>query len=326
MSRIELSNVVIGDKISDGIYCLSAIKKNNNGYFVTLKDKSGELSCELANERFSEEIASFVGGAVKVDFIVKNGLNTAPLGVIKRIAKADEGSYKPSELFVGLSKDKVVEYTNIIVQCIEQIPNAGYRSLVKCILDDNMIARLSSMPASLAYHGKYMGGALACTATVTKMVMQAAYQYCKLTNGLYTPMLDWSVLLTASLLQCVSVVDYFTSEMPFRKSDVGIERGEISLLQQRIEKTYFEHPEYITDIQLARILNVLSASVPMKSGIKSTGTEGTILRQCRLLYEELDMLDAEKAGYEVSEEENYFYDAKLRRNIKLPEREEKEVA
>lgn len=314
---LEISKIVIGDKVNDGVYCLKSVSESSGGYEVILKDKSGELLCELAKERFSDSLRQLVGGAVKTTFVVKNGLNSQPLGAIKSIEKADAGSYKPSDLFDGLSEEKIVIYKNTIKECLSHIQREDLKQLVAKILDEQMLSQLSKMPATVGYHGTYGGGALAATASITKMSMQAALQYVRGANGLYHPLLDWDILIASSLLQYCGVPDYITDTQPFRKTAIGLERGYISLLQRKIEGT----ENSVDELTLARIINILSSSVPFKSGVKATSSEGIILRQCSIMYEELDKTDASVAGYEAEDGEEYFYDVKLRRNIKLPERE-----
>lgn len=314
---LEISKIVIGDKVNDGIYCLKSVNKASDNYNVVLKDKTGELLCELANERFNDNLYQLVGGAVKTTLIVKNGINTTPLGVIKSIEQAEVGSYKPSELFDGLSDEKIAQYKKIISEATGIIKRKDLKALVAKILDEQMLSQLAKMPATLAYHGIYGGGALAATACITKMVMQAALQYVKLENGLYHANLDWDTLLTASLLMYCGVPDYYTDTQPFRKTPIGIERGYISVLQRKVELSN----ESVDELTLARIINILSASAPFKSGVKATSSEGIILRSCSLMYEELDQIDSGMANHEPEEGETYFYDKRLRRNIILPERE-----
>lgn len=317
---MELNKLVIGDKVTDGVYCLYSMHKRNDKYDCVLKDRTGTLACELATERYEASMADLVGGAVKVTFIIINGQNTTSLGVIKALAAAEKGTFKPSELFDGLSTEKITEYTGIIKYHISKIPDPSIRSFVSQILTDDTLLKLSQIPASLGYHARYCGGALATTACVTKLVSQVGLQYVRGENGLYQVNLDWSLLLAASLLQCVGLPEYITSEAPFRKTDIGIERGYMSVLQHKIEMAHFEN-KLISDDVLARILNILASSVPMKSGVKATHSEGKILRKCLHLYEELDIQDAEIAGHVVDGDENYFFDSKLKGYISLQERE-----
>ncbi len=318
---LEISKIVIGDKISDGVYCLKSINEKMANYEVILKDKTGELICELAKERFSDNLKALENGAVKTTFIVKNGLNTQPLGVIKSIEKAEDGSFKATDLFDGLSEEKIFFYKNIIRECFSYIKRDDIKQLVAKILDESLLTKISRMPATLAYHGTYGGGALAATASITKMVMQTGFQYIKGQNGLYRALLDWDILIAASLLQYCGVPDYFTETRPFKKTPIGIERGYLSILQRKVELSN----ESLDDMTLAKLINILSCSAPFKSGVKATSSEGIILRHCSLMYEELDQIDAGMAEHEAEEGEEYFYDSRLRRNIKLPEREEKEA-
>ncbi len=316
---MELQKIVIGDKVTDKIYVLKSIRNGSNGnYDVVLKDKTGELFCELARERLSVRLEE--GSPVKVTFIVTNGVNTTPKGIIKQIELASKDEFTPSELYDGLSAEKIAEYVRMIRQGIQNIPDETVRNMTAWILNDETLTRLSNLPASLGRHGRYRGGALAATAVVTKMVMQAALMYCKGDNGLYEPSLDWSTLISASLLHAVGTLDYFTSEMPFAKTAIGIERGYASVLQHHIEAAVMQSGIEVPEMTLARIFNILGSSVPMKTEVKATRAEGSILRKCLELYEDLDMRDAAIAEHETEEGEEYFYAVRSRRYISLSER------
>ena len=314
---LEISKIVIGDKVNDGVYCLKSVSRASDNYNVVLKDKTGELLCELARERFNDNLNQLVGGAVKTTFIVKNGINTTPLGVIKSIEKADVGSYKPSELFDGLSEERIAHYRNDIRECLGHIRREDLKTLVAKILDEQMLSQLAKMPATLSYYGIYGGGALAATAVITKMALQTGFQYVKGENGLYKSNLDWDILISASLLMYCGVPEYFTDSQPFRKTSIGIERGYISVLQKKIESCN----EAVDELTLARIFNIMASSAPYKTGVTSTHSEGDVLCNCTQMYERLDRSDSGRANHEPEEGEAYFYDAKLRRYISLPESE-----
>ncbi len=315
---MELEKVVIGDKVTEKIYVFKSIKKASGEYDVIIKDKTGELNCKLAAERFDESLLKSLGGAVKVTFVVKYGLNTQPLGVIKSIAPAPAEEYNAADLFDGLQDEKIASYIMSIQQSMNNIADAQIKNLVSKILTDDVLDALASLPASLSHHGKYRGGALAATAVVTKMCIQAGFQYIKGDNGIYKPSLDWNTLIAASLLHCVGVIDYYTPVIPFAKTSIGVERGYQSTAQHFIERIIIKDGIEIDEMQLARIFNIIGSSVPMKSGIKATSSEGIILRQCLMLYEELDIIDASIASHEIAEGEEYFYAA--HRNISLMER------
>ena len=66
-----------------------------------------------------------------------------------------------------------------------------------------------------------------------------------------------------------------------------------------------------------KLLNILASSVPMKSGVKATCSEGMLLRHVLMLYEELDMFDESVSSHEPKEGETYYYDSKLHRTVPI---------
>jgi hypothetical protein len=236
-------------------------------------------------------------------------------GKIKSLSLADKGTFKVSDVFDGLSEDKVSQYKKDIKEAVSYIKDASFASLVNAILTEDTINLLSVWPASIAYHGRYRGGALATAASVTKMMLHSSNIYLKEGNGIYSPAnFDWSLLLTASLIHTVGCIDYIT-EQPWKKTTAGLERGYMSILQSRIEKAIRISNVEISDDALSKLLNVLGCAVSMKTSVKATCPEGVAFRKTLELYEELDMMAAGAADHEVEDGETYFWDYRLKRCV-----------
>ncbi len=306
--NFSASVLTIGDSIREKVFALKSIEHQGEVMAGYLTDKTGEIPFQISAERFNPSMKEMIGGAVKVSGVVLNGKNMAPYIKVKALEKAAEGEYKPSDLFTGLDEAHVTAYKKIIQATITKIPDPEIQKYVKATLSADVLDTLARFPATCGYHGRYQGGALASTALVSKIAVQAGVQYQKWGNGLYSSPLDWSVLLAATLLHMAAVPEYIVSgEPPFKKSRKGIERGYISCLQSVLEEAPLD------DEKLSRILNCLGAAVPMKTAVKATSAEGVLLRHCLLMYEELDMLDAGRA--EDDSEEDEYFDPRLHRYV-----------
>ena len=284
-------------------------------HLAALSDRTGEIAAILPDERYNGTMQDLVGGAVLVNGIVLNGRNMSPYVKIKSIAKAEKGSYQPSEIFDGLDEAHIDGYINVIKTSVSKIFDEELRGFVEACFSEEVLRELASKPASLAYHARYRGGALACAATVVKMATQAGVQYQKWNCGLYGSTLDWGMLVAAALLSSYGVLTYYT-ESPWRKSTSGLQRGYMSMLQSSLTKIMMQGNK-LSDDKFDKLLNILASSVPMKSGVKATSPEGMILRHVLMLYEELDMFDASVAEHEPEEGETYYYDSRLKRTVPI---------
>ena len=270
-------------------------------------DKSGEVPGTISSERWVDKYSDLIGGAVTVNAVVTVGADNGPLVKVKSLAKAADGAYKPSDLFDGLSPEKIKEYKATIKGLTARIPSKAMRSLVDSVLTDKTLNRLSVMPASLAYHGKYLGGALAATASVATIATKSAVAFVKQSNGIYDLSFDWSILCTAALLHTAAIPEFYTGVQPFKMTEKGVQRGYMSLLQEKITKVVAEKKIPVTDEQVSKLLNVLECSVPRKTGIKATCPEGKALRICLQFYEEMDMTASALSEHEFAEGEDYAY-------------------
>ena len=217
-----------------------------------------------------------------------------------------------------LSKTTTAEYKAIIRKCQSHVHTPGFKQLLSITLTEENLDKLASMPATLNYYGVYKGGALAGAALISRMVLDSGIDYVKYFNGLHQRNIDWSLLLTASLLNTFGVLHYLTPEAPFRKTQTGVDRGYSSILQSVLEKIVNVNDIPLKEEELSRLINVIICSVASRTGVKATTKEGILLRHTLALYAELDMLDYGVSEYEPgTEDETYFYNAKLRRYTNL---------
>ncbi len=313
----KVSSFAIGDTVTDCVFCLKSLHKSGNGgYSAVLSDKESEISAVLMEERYEKFMSDLVGGAVTVNGVVLNGTDMTPYIKIKSMVKAESGSYKPSDLFQGLDEKLTTMYMGEIRKLIEKIPSKECKALCNAILTDEKLFMLAAMPASVGYHGRFAGGALATTASVANMAVQAGTQYHKLCHGLYGKAgINWSVLATAALLHAIAVGEYYQHEQPYERTEIGLNRGYFSLLQKEIENAVKDNGIPLDDLTLARILNVLGCAVNMKTSVKATSPEGILFRHILMAYEDLDMLAEDRAAHEEQEGESMFFSSRSRRYV-----------
>lgn len=306
--RIPIERIAIGDSVKDGVYRLKAVRKDpSGGYSFTVSDKTGEMRGLISPERWVESYKDLVDGAVAINAVVYVGNDGEPLLKLRSMALAPGGTYRPSDLFDGLSEEKIKSYTDEIKKAINTIPNPSLKALATAVLSKKTLSSLAGQPATLAYYGRYMGGALAATAAVTKIAMQMGAAYNRQENGLYHLPLDWSVLITASVVHMAAIPEFYTETAPFRMTEEGVQRGYMSLLQDKIEKTIQTYKVRLSTSELSKLLNVLVSAVPKKTGICSTSPEGKMLRAAINFYSEMDQLSRTLSESDFDEVDTYTY-------------------
>lgn len=315
---MAVKNIVIGEKVENAYVILKTLHLKNGVYVATFADKSGNVEGLIREDLVTEEVKSSIKGAVCITAVSKPGNELSVLLQVKQIRKAEPGEYKSSELFDGLSEEKISEYKEIIRMCQSHVFHDGMAQLLKVTLTEENLDKLASMPATLNFYGIYKGGALAGSALISRMVLDCGIDYVKFFNGLHQRNIDWSLLLTSSLLNTFGVLKYLTPEAPFRKTQMGVDRGYPSILQSMLERIVYENNIPLSEEELSKIINVITCSVSSKTGVKATTKEGILLRHTLALYAELDMLDYGVSEYEPKDdEETYFFNSKLRRYTNL---------
>lgn len=318
-----IEKITIGQKLEDEVFVLkSLVKLKEGGYRAVLSDKTGEINASISDERFDASYSDFVGGAVHVNALVVNGEDAGLEAKIKSLCLAKKGEFKPSELFDSISEEKIAVYINVIKDAIGRIPDASCKALCHAVLTDEVLAGLAKYPASIGYHARFRGGALAATAEVTALALQTGIMHQKAQNGLYEPTIEWSILLSGALLHLVAVLDYF-EDQPWHRTAAGVDRGYMSLLQSRIERTIANAEFQVDDALFARLLNVLQVAQP-KALVKATTPAGVILRHCQQMYFELDMLDSASADHTGSDAQ--FFETRTKRFINQTRVEEERSA
>ncbi len=313
MKKMYTEKLVIGERIVDEPFCLKSLRRDADGsYSVILSDKTGEIPGMIPIERFSEEFLDYVGNAVAVTAVIVDGINMQPAVRIKAIRGCKKEEFSQSDLFIGLSTEKRMEYTGMIRKNIAYVQHEGYRSILECALDDRALARLGELPATLSKYGKYGGGALAATAMVSSFCIQIGGTYCRHVNGLYTGMINWSLLLTGSLLAYYGNLQYIT-DMPWKKTLVGVNLGYASMLQVSVLEVIQRNQIAVTRLEVSHLFNILQAAMAGRTEVRATCKEGAILRHAVSAYQDIDMIDAVLADYcaDGNDSPGYIYNEKL---------------
>ena len=300
--------MVIGDAIKGNVYLLKTASKQADGsYNIELSDRSGTISGKIPAERWNNSYNSLIGGAVSVHAVVHVGAENTPLVKVKSLGKPDPASYRTADLFDGLSDTQIKAYKTAIARLWEKIPSNEIKQLVKAVLTKDTINAMSVRPASLDGHGRYMGGALAATAAVTNIAVTEMAAYARTENGIYHLPVEWSVLMGAGLLHMAAIPEYYTQDHPFRKTEIGVQRGYLSLLQTRIESAVRVHRLSISEGQLNRLLNTLASGRIIRSGVSPTSPEGHILRSALIFYRTLDEMSSALDSYNFKDGEVYTW-------------------
>ncbi len=316
-----VKDIIIGDRFNNDTFCLKELKTMpDGGAKLTLSDKTGEITGEISPERFLSEYNEWTNNAVKITAIAVDTTGMKPHLLVRNIALAGTNEYSANELFMGLSKETIDEYLSMIKRTMEYVTHPGFRTLLDVAFTDIALQRLSSLPATINRFGTYAGGALAEAALVSEMCMRSCIAYVNHGNGLYSGGIDWSLLLTGALLCSYGNLRYLT-DMPWKRTAAGMQRGYISTLQSSIEELIRNHNIPIDELDLAKLLNILGASVSFKTEVKSSCKEGIVLRHTMHIYQEMDILDngveTYKEEHTEEERESYFYNKASRSYVSI---------
>lgn len=314
--RRNVKDIMIGDRFNNDIFCLKEVKEMPDGSAsVIFSDKTGEITGTISPEKYLPLYKEWQNNATKVTGVATDTAGMKAQILVRGLALAEASEYNANELFIGLSKDTVDEYVGMIQKTIGYVKHPGFHSLLNVALDDISLQKLATLPATLNRFGRYAGGALAEAAIVSDMCLRACLSYVNHGNGLYSAGIDWSLLLTGALLSSYGNIRYLT-DMPWKRTPAGVQRGYMSMLQSSIENLVIIHNIELDELDISRLLNILAASVSFKTEVKSTGKEGIALRHIMHVYQEMDMLDCGVEEYkeENTEEERepYFYNRAIR--------------
>ena len=183
-----------GDRIGDIYLCKhrqAAVTKNGKSYEnVILQDKTGTIDAKIWDPN-SQGIEDFDS----LDYIDIMGDVSSFAGAlqisIKRVRKAQEGEYVPSD-YLPVSKKNIEEMYQELVKFIQSVKNPYLSQLLRMFYIDNaaFVKKFKFSSAAKSVHHGFVGGLLEHTLSVTKLCEYYTHAY---------PILNRDLLITAAI-------------------------------------------------------------------------------------------------------------------------------
>lgn len=240
-----LKDLKEGDRISDIYLCKhkqAAVTKNGKPYeTVILQDKTGTLDAKLW-EPNSAGIEDFD----ILDYIEVNGevtsFNGALQASLKRVRKAGEGEYEPSD-YLPVSKKNIDEMYAELLEIIKSIENVHLKALLTefFVKDEKFIASFKKSSAAKMIHHGFVGGLLEHTLSVTKLCDYFAKVY---------PILNRDLLLTAAICHDIGKTKEISPFPQNDYTDEGQFLGHIVMGSQMVAERAALLPEFPKEILL----------------------------------------------------------------------------
>ena len=189
-----------GERISDVYLCknktVAKTKAGKTYYSVILQDKSGTIDAKVWD--LSAGIDHFEAmDYIKIDADVTSFQGALQLNV-KRIRRAGEGEYLPSDYLPTSSKDIKVMYGELM-QLINSVKNEYLGRLLKCFFEEDrsFIKEFAAHSAAKSIHHGFVGGLLEHTLSVAKLCDYMSRNY---------PALNRDLLITAAIFHDIGKV------------------------------------------------------------------------------------------------------------------------
>lgn len=240
-----LKDLKEGDRISDIYLCKhkqAAVTKNGKPYeTVILQDKTGTLDAKLW-EPNSAGIEDFD----ILDYIEVNGevtsFNGALQASLKRVRKAGEGEYEPSD-YLPVSKKNIDEMYAELLEIIKSIENVHLKALLTefFVKDEEFIISFKKSSAAKMIHHGFVGGLLEHTLSVTKLCDYFAKAY---------PILNRDLLITAAICHDIGKTKEISPFPQNDYTDEGQFLGHIVIGSQMVAERAALLPEFPKEILL----------------------------------------------------------------------------
>ncbi len=182
-----------GERISDIYLCkvknVAKTKAGKTYYSLMLQDKTGTIDAKVWD--LSAGIDHFESmDYIKIDAEVTSFQGALQLNV-KRVRRAGEGEYVPSDYLPTSSKDVKVMYSEL-VSIIDSVKNEYLNKLLKSFYvdDKEFVNKFCSHSAAKSIHHGFVGGLLEHTLSVAKI--------CNYMSSYYTA-INRDLLITAAL-------------------------------------------------------------------------------------------------------------------------------
>jgi len=236
---VYLNTLREGMHVSDVYLCKTRIlqltKTGKEYESITLQDKTGTVDGKIWDPS-SPGICDFDTPeyvAVEADVTLFNG--SAQLNV-KRIRKADEGEYYPSD-YLPVSEKNIDEMYEELMNILGNVKNKDLSAVLKAFFkdDEKFIKEFKFSSAAKTVHHNFVGGLLEHTLSVVKLCEIMSKQY---------PIINKDLLITAASLHDVAktkeILPYPTNDY----SDEGQLLGHIVMGVEMIDEKLRNIPDY----------------------------------------------------------------------------------
>ncbi len=219
-----------GENISEVYLCknktTATTKAGKTYYSLILQDKSGVIDAkvwELNNAIEHFEVMDYI----RVDAQVSSFNNSLQLNV-KRIRKADEGEYDPTDYLPCSGKDIESMYKELL-GIVDTVKEEHLNRLLKIFFveDEDFIKRFKIHSAAKSIHHGFIGGLLEHSVSVARLCIYIADNY---------PVIKRDLLITAALLHDIGKVNELSGFPENDYTDEGQLVGHIVMGAMMVEE------------------------------------------------------------------------------------------
>ena len=328
-----VKDVCTGNVYNGFVAGIKNLRRDQDIYLFFLFDKTGEIEAKLHSSILEDGMIDGDEVVADFSFIRKEGHKIAMVKALRR-ADPQRDHYNAMDLYTGLDKKHVDGYKAMIMRAIDYVgkyeqertdtkhQERHFHALLTAYYTEEEFRTLASLPASVNGIGRYLGGALALIVNVTYAAKDVAIEFHRFGNGLYPVDMDYSLVITATLLCMAGMKDYVGPDL--KKTRKGIARGYYGLLQERLLPLCRECQ--LTEDEEDKLLNTLMCMFPGCGAIKSVTVESSLCRGIYALYGEVDeaALFQSESPDEASKIMGYSYSDRLNRPFLINRQEEEE--
>lgn len=308
-----IKDFIFGEKISNEIFSIKEMYGQKGDYYrLLLSDNSGtiltQIPIAIANQTEMKDMT--IGTVIQTSGVIINE-------GIERLLSLNSGmnictEYIPREVFGSISNEVIQKCMEDIKLLITKMDHPGYHILAESCLTDEVLKRMSNLPATSSSYGRYNGACLVATNAVSHMVLTSMASYAKRGNHISTTHPAWNALTCASLLFLYGNLEYFAPNPPYKRTTIGIKMGYVALLQKMLDNVIQNNNIVLSDMDYANLISILKIALEPKTSLKATSKDGVILRHIIALYSDCDCFDWDIANHYAEEDEMHYYSQTVR--------------
>lgn len=227
-----------GEMVSEVYFCknktVSKTRAGKTFYSLVLQDSTGTIDGKIWD--LNNGIEHFE----KMDFIYTEGEITSFNGAlqynIKRVRRAREGEYEPSN-YMPTTKKNVEEMYAEVLRLTDSVQEPHLAKLLSAFFreDRDFIEKFKKHSAAKAVHHGFIGGLLQHTLGVAKLCDYLAAAY---------PVIDRDLVITAALCHDIGKLDELSSFPENDYTDVGNLVGHIVMGAMMVEEKIKAQPDF----------------------------------------------------------------------------------